>query len=291
MLEVPETINSATIALSARIDGRGIFTGQPCSVELQPAPAGSGITFVKDGVRIAAHPRNYIENQFTQKTTAFGIAGSPDNGYVSMTEHLMAALWCAGIDTVDVHCYGPELPNRDGSAALYCETLSQLPLLAHGPRPRLKLSTEVLAVNGHLADASEQPRLAIAPGDGGMLIEYQFMHPELGAATYGADLTRAGAERDIMPARSFVTESEAQQLLAGGMLQHMDDSSALVIRGGVPNSPLLFDNEYARHKVLDLLGDLYCLPFELTGRITAFRSGHALNRALARKLLALLEAQ
>jgi UDP-3-O-acyl-N-acetylglucosamine deacetylase len=271
---------SATIAHPVRIEGRGIFSGAPCAVELEPAPSGSGVTFIKDGVRIAAHPRNYLEGPQTQNTTAFGA----DGAVVSMTEHLMAALWCAGIDTVDVRCEGPELPNVDGSALLYYDALAMARHSLSTKRHMLVLEHPLRVEREAQQESSVESSIELKPHTQ-FAIVYDFSHPELGEQRCTSALTREFVAAEILPARTFITQAEAEQLQAAGILRNEDESSALVIRDGVPNSPLRFENEYARHKVLDLLGDLACLPFDIQGQLWAIHSGHALNRALARKLL------
>lgn len=271
-----------------RIEGRGIFSGAPCAVELQPAPAGSGVTFIKNGVRIQAHPDSFVEGAETANTSGF----QADGQRVLMTEHLMAALWCAGIDTVDVHCEGPELPNADGSALLYYEALADVERMSNGPRPTIRLHEASLVQQmyknsqQHEVKSGMSASIAISP-HAKLSISYLLSHPELGESLFDTELDRHVAAREILPARTFITQAEAEQLQAAGILRNTDESSALVIRNGVPNSPLRFENEYARHKVLDLLGDLACLPFDIVGRIKAMHSGHALNRALARKLMEL----
>jgi UDP-3-O-acyl-N-acetylglucosamine deacetylase len=284
-------MHSATITRSVRIRGRGIFSGEPCAVTVHPAAAGSGLVFIKDGKLIPAHPDNFIEGPQTSNTTGFG-AGSAQ---VLMTEHLLAALWCAGIDTAVLECDGPELPNQDGSALPYFEQLRDCELQQFAERPPLQVAAERLAPveeysaqDGDTERGSRSPSasLAFLPGrPGSLTINYTFAHPELGQQIYRGSLERRAVAREILPARTFITESEARHLQAAGILHHSDDRVALLLRGGLPNQRLHFLDEYARHKVLDLVGDLSILPYELHGQFTAFRSGHRLNRALARQLL------
>lgn len=272
-------MHSATVAESVRIEGRGIFSGQPCAVELVPAPAGSGIRFIKQGERIPAHPASYIEGPETANTSGFTGGGQR----VLMTEHLMAALWCAGIDTADVHCTGPELPNVDGSALLYYAALEGQARKIGSERPEL---TAAARIHVSLDKAASGSPYIDFDNLGEPGLSYEFDHPELGCQLLAGLFSREWVAQEILPARTFITINEAQELRARGILQHADDSIAVVLTDGVPNSPLRYPDELARHKLLDLLGDLYCLPFELHGRINAVRSGHRLNRELARKLLA-----
>lgn len=252
------------------LTGRGIISGQPCRAELRPAQPGQGIIFFRGDARIPCHPASYIEQS---NCTVLG----HDGAQVAVTEHLLAALWAAGIDTLHIVVDGPELPNVDGSALPLYQELQSGGRVEYGPRSgRVPAGPLRVEVGG--AYIEYEPW-------GELLVDYSFSHPELGEQRYVAKLTRDSAVGEILPARSFITQREAQAAIAAGVLGNTHEEDALLIRDGVPTQPLRFADEYARHKVLDLLGDLYALPFEWCGRITAVRSGHKLNRALARKML------
>lgn len=250
--------------------GRGIISGQLCRAEFRPAQPGQGIVFFAGGERIPAHPASYIEQP---NCTVLG----HDGAQVAVTEHLLAALWAAGIDTAHIVVEGPEVPNVDGSALPLYEALQNGGRVEYGLRPGRTPEAPVRVEEGG-AYIEFEPW-------GELLFDYSFSHPELGEQRYVAKLTREDAVSEILPARSFITQREAQAAIAAGVLGNTHEEDALLIRDGAPAQPLRFADEYARHKVLDLLGDLYVLPFEWCGRITAVRSGHKLNRALARKML------
>jgi UDP-3-O-acyl-N-acetylglucosamine deacetylase len=204
---------------------------------------------------------------------------------VAVVEHLLCALWAAGIDTASIQVDGDEIPNIDGSALPLYEALANAGLIQAGPRMQLTL-TETLRVedNGSY--------LQIEPADR-LTVDYSFSHTELGEQRYRSDVSRETAVAEILPARSFITNGEAAAAMAAGMLRHqnVEDALYLHVEGNTvqPATPPRFPDEFARHKVLDLLGDLYLAPFEWTGKVTAFRSGHKLNRAMARKLVELVQ--
>ena len=265
------------------ISGRGLITGQPCSLKVR-RPLGlredtfgrrgeAGIIFEQEGMHIPAHPDYYFEQA---NCTALMVDGAPP---VFVIEHLLAALWAAGIDRARIVMNGLEAPNQDGSARPLYDEIIAAGREELGERPGLSLSKTVRVEDGDGA------YIEIAP-DSELSVEYNFAHPELGEQRFSAVIERSWAVDELLPARSFITEREAEAAIASGVLKNTSEEDALLIRGGQPNKPLRFPDEYARHKVLDLIGDLYILPFELTGRITAHRSGHRLNRALARKLIA-----
>lgn len=223
-------------------------------------------------MRIPAHPVNYIEQP---NCTVLG----HDDAQIAVTEHLLAALWAAGIDTVHIVVEGPELPNVDGSSLPLYEAVME--------GGRVEYALRASRAPGKLVRVEDGNSFIEFDPWGDLVIDYSFSHPELGEQRFQSCVTRESAEREILPARSFITQREAEAAIAAGVLRNTHESDALLIRDGVAEQPLRFPNEYARHKVLDLLGDLYVLPFEWCGRITAQRSGHKLNRALARKLLEL----
>ena len=261
-------MHSATLQRPVEITGRGLFSGTPCRILIEPSA--SPITFAVNGEKIAANPANFRDSP---NCTVLGNG----KGEVRVIEHLLAALWVAGIDHAVVQVEGGELPNQDGSALpLYAAVLTGgNQQLDRRPAMRNLPPVKVEDENGSIEwEYSEH-----------LAVSYEFSHPELGQQQFSADpVTREFASRQILPARTFITEKEAMQARSAGILFNTNEEDALIIRGGMPGSSLRFADEYARHKVLDLLGDLYVLPFELTGRIRATYSGHKLNRELATKL-------
>jgi UDP-3-O-[3-hydroxymyristoyl] N-acetylglucosamine deacetylase len=268
-------VRSATLQSSVTITGRGLFSGLPCRATLHPAKPGSGLAIRKDGVTFPLNTDTIIERP---SCTVVGADGCE----VAVVEHLLCALWAAGIDTALIECDGPEIPNHDGSALPFYEALLSGGRVEHGERSHFTLTEPIrIEENGDYIEVS--------PADS-LTIEYHFAHPELGASTYSAKLDRSSAPAEILPARSFITDREAAAARAAGFLRNDNVEDALVLHvtdGAVtPATPLRFPDEFPRHKVLDFLGDLYLAPFEWTGRVTAHRSGHRLNRQLARRLVA-----
>lgn len=253
------------------VSGRGLFTGEPCQARLLPAEAGSGIVFETGGVCIPAHPAHCLEQ-------ANCTALAADGAQVIAVEHMLAALWAAGIDTLRIVIDGPEMPNHEGSALPLYEVIAWAGKRELGERPALT-TAEPIRVEDERGSYIE-----LLPGHG-LAVDYHFSHPVLGDQRLSLSLTREEAVREVLPARSFATVEEALALASAGLLRNTHEEDALLIREGLPTQPLRFRDEYARHKVLDLLGDLYLVPYEVSGHITAVRSGHQLNRTLARELL------
>lgn len=292
---------SASLARPVRIEGRGIFSGARCLCTLRPWEDGlpAPLTFKLGAALIPALPQNFGRQP---NCTTFV---NPDGIGVSVTEHLFAALWAAGIDHALIELTRPELPNHDGSAITLYEELLPGGRSELGERRALALADplRVEAADGAYIEVQGAGRAALRANGGqgqppsqGLHISYTFSHPQLGEQHLALDVTRESALRDILPARTFATVEEAEALIAAGLLcnRHTEDAvllspphSAAGDQTYRPSTPLRFADEFARHKVLDLLGDVYCTGVEINGRITAVRSGHGLNRALAVQLAAL----
>jgi UDP-3-O-acyl-N-acetylglucosamine deacetylase len=263
-------MQSATIAKPLVLEHRGLISGEQCRAVIQPAEPGSGIVLKRGAASIKTDPVLYIERS---NCTCFGGNGVE----VAVTEHLFAALWAAGIDAAEVELEGPEPPNWDGSALPQYELIREAGVSELGERQELAPSADFWVEDGGAY-------IRVVPSNE-LAVEYSFGHPELGKQQYCAPVNRQTAPTELLPARSFITAREAELAIQMGVLKNTNDEDALVITEGVPNSPLRFENEYARHKVLDLVGDLYVLPFELKCGLICYRSGHKLNRMLVRRLM------
>jgi UDP-3-O-acyl-N-acetylglucosamine deacetylase len=288
-------MRSATIAHGVNINGRGLFSGEPASCKVRPWEADkalrmgwvtsathhTGIVFMQSGSMVAADPQFYYE----QPNCSVLMSESGD-ATVVVIEHILAALWAAGIDHAEIQMQGIEVPNQDGSARPIYDLIAAAGATELGERPQLELPGPIRVEGG---DGSY---IEFSPG-ADLHVDYFFGHPELGEESYSAQIDRAMAVDELLPARTFITVSEVQVLRNAGLLRNEHAEDALLLRpdgegGYTGNSALRFENEFARHKVLDLLGDLYIVPAELSGRIRAYRSGHRLNRQLARELMKLL---
>jgi UDP-3-O-[3-hydroxymyristoyl] N-acetylglucosamine deacetylase len=264
-------MDSATLRKPVDIHGRGLFSGEPCLIRVAPAPYGHGLVFRRSGVSIPALPAQLAESP---NCTVL----ERDGQRISVTEHLLCALWAAGIDTAEItQLEGPEIPNIDGSAEPFYAAVAAAGREAFNRRRKLLLNTAL-----RLGDDSAYFQLepSTAPS-----VRYFFSHAELGAQDFEFNFERDTAVKEILPARTFATLREATALQEAGVLRNTDETAGLLVRDGVPAQPLRFENEYVRHKVLDLLGDLYLLPFDWPCRVTAYRTGHGHNHQLAKRLM------
>ena len=270
-----------TIAKSARLSGSGLFGGEPVNVEFKPAPDNHGIVFVRtdlDSTRVPALIQ-YVVKKPRRTSLKQGDA------LVDTCEHCLSAIAGLGIDNLIIELDGSELPGFDGSAKPYLDLLADAGLQASdAPRRRLKVSAPVMVRDG-------DSTLAAVPADGPELhvvfeLDYGPSRPEL-RQIKAFDCSNGQYREQIAPARTFVLESEGKAMRDKGVSPHLTPSDIVVIGEGglVGNNTLRFDNEPVRHKILDLIGDLYLLGAPIQGRIIAYKSSHSLNHLMVRQLL------
>jgi UDP-3-O-acyl N-acetylglucosamine deacetylase len=267
-----------TVAQSLVIGGQGLHSGLKSGLILHPAPPGSGIVFssLADQSAIAARLENVTETGYN--TTLSGGGHS-----IRTVEHLMSAFHGLGITNVLVKT-NDEVPALDGSAVEFCQHLHQAGISDQAAR------IEPIVVSRIVEAGGDSEFIRIAPADR-LIIDYTLDYPApIGVQTFHFELSSPESyEREIAPARTFGFVGEFHKMAAmglgrGGRL----DNLILVDDEKVVNTELRFPDEFARHKVLDLIGDLYLLGRPLIGHITAAKTGHSDNLALLRAIAATL---
>jgi UDP-3-O-acyl N-acetylglucosamine deacetylase len=274
-----------TLAAPAEMPGVGFITGARVRVRFLPAPANSGIVFRRtDRPGSPAVPAHISQVTSTDRRTTIG----PANAGVTLTEHLLSALAGLRIDNCIIELDGREPPGLDGSAAGFVLALQQAgAALQTARRPIWSVDRPVIASSG-------SSTIALHPAEGPTLrasyiLDYGF-DSSIPRQIYTLDVTPENFAAEVASSRTFAMEAEARSLQAMGVAPHLNESDVLVFgpRGPI-NNRLRCADEPARHKVLDMLGDLALCGFDLAGHLVAYRSGHALNAELARRLVA--EAQ
>ncbi|HKV05556.1 MAG TPA: UDP-3-O-acyl-N-acetylglucosamine deacetylase [Candidatus Acidoferrales bacterium] len=266
-----------TIQRPVEIEGIGLHTAVPSRVRLVPAPADTGIVFRRvdlEDFEIAAHVSNVARVSYATSLMKQSVL-------ISTTEHLLAALYCCGIDNIYVELDALELPILDGSSKPFID------MLARAGTRRLRRPRRYIHVVKPLEFSDGDRRIGIYPADEFRVqcfVDYH--HPAAGPQEVEMTVDRNTFSRELAPARTFtfVKELLALQkmgLIRGGSLANaivMDDSSIL-------NGPLRFADEFVRHKALDLIGDLALVGRPLQARIVAHKAGHALHTQLVTRLL------
>ncbi len=257
--------------------GIGLHSGSKVSLSLKPAPADFGIRFRRtdlEGLEIRANVGNLAGIQY-----ATGLAY--DAGTVDTVEHLLAALTSLGIDNVVVELNQPEVPIMDGSSAPFVYLIHEAGVkrLA-APRRFLKVLRPVSLARG-------DKRIAMYPSDH-FKVTYSiaFDHPLLRHQSRTIRVSEETFIEEIAPARTFGFLKEVEVLRQHGLALGGSLENAIVIGdSGVLNSALRFEDEFVRHKILDVIGDMALVGHPLVGHLVAHRGGHALHTAFAAKLL------
>ena len=257
-----------------------MFGGKEAKVVFRPAPADTGVVFVRtdtaEPVRISAIVPNLAER--SRRTTI-------KKGSVSIEtiEHCLAAIGALGIDNLIVEVAGSELPAPDCSCAEYFKVLKRTGLVEQSGKRKEFVIREPISVT-----AGDASIYALPYADDGLNITYDLDyggHTGVGRQIFGCRVTPESFEKNLAPARTFVLEAEAKQFQARGMGTHLGPRDILVIGsdGPIKNS-FRFPDECVKHKIADLIGDLALVGRAVKGRIVAYKSGHSLNQQLVRKL-------
>lgn len=262
-----------TLARPFTVAGIGLRGGAPARAELRPADAGAGRVLVAGGTRIPGAWSTILDTRYA---TTLGVNGAR----VSLVEHCFAALHAAGVDNVEIHVEGDELPVFDGSARPWSEAIAAAGLVAQAvPRREVRI-TEPLRVELGSSWAE------IHPAEGLLLeLVIDFEHPAIGRQAWtGTGLGRSfHAELSWARTFGFLRDADALRNIARGV--SLENTVVYDEAGGVLNPEgLRAPDEAVRHKALDTVGDLALLGVELHGRLVAERPGHAVNLALVRKI-------
>ena len=269
-----------TVANELSLNGVGIHTGQAVSLRVLPAGPNVGVVFIRSDLphrpTISVKSGQVVdESQSFRRTTL-----TKDGVQIQTVEHFMAALWGMGIDNVYVEVSGSEMPGLDGSSApLLAQLKTAGTVEQSAPRRFLSVREPVFVEEGDSC-------IAVFPGRH-LSISYllSYDHPLLKSQFVSYAQDGAAFETSIAPARTFCLKEEADALRAAGFGKGATFENTLVLgERGVMNNTLRFEDEFARHKILDLLGDLYLLGAPLRARVMAIRSGHTLNVKLVKKL-------
>lgn len=254
------------------MQGRGLHTGEECTIELLPADEGTGVVFVSGKEEIRAVVSNVRDTN--RGTTLCG-----DSTEIHTVEHLLAALAGMCIDNVVVKFDGPEVPSGDGSALPFVELIESAGIAGQQADPNVTRLTEPVWI----ADGSKY--MLATPDECFKASELiSFQHPLIGEEALSLVITPETFKREIAPARTFCTSSEIEMILSLGLGKGGTEDNVIVVYEDHYSVPLRYKDEFVRHKVLDLIGDLSLIGGRLQADVTAIKSSHALNIALANKI-------
>ena len=274
----------STIKRTARVSGKGYWSGTRVEVEFRPAPENQGITFI----------RSDLPTQPRIKATVLNRAKGPrrttlveDGHSVEMVEHILAALKGLQIDNCEVWVNQPEMPGCDGSSVVFADALLQ------AERIEQRAINPYMTIDSVIRVGDENCWIQCEPTQSsGLDLTYQleYWQPSIGEQTYSLKITPSSFLDELASARTFVLESEANLMREQGLGQHVGYDEILVFgEDGPIQNKLRFGDECARHKMLDVIGDLALTGVNIHGKFTAFKSGHRLNAMMARALIERLD--
>ncbi len=268
-----------TLKRAIACQGIGIHAGRPAQVVIKPAPANTGILFVRTDLPgspvIPARSSRVVESSLA---TTLG----SDQAYVSTVEHLLAALAGLQIDNARIEVTGPEVPILDGSAGPFVALLHKAGIKTlRWPRAFFLLQRPVEVVDG-----DKYLRVEPAP-TAKFTYSIDFPHPSIGCQKLTFVPGTKAFQRQIAPARTFGFLQEVQRLQANGLALggSLDNAIVLDAAGVLNPEGLRFPDEFVRHKMLDLIGDLALLGWPLIGQVRVHKGSHALHQKFMQTLL------
>ncbi len=265
-----------TIAKPVEVIGIGIHKGRPITLRLEPLEADSGILFYRSdqGVEIPLAIANVVD---TSRATVIGM----DTFTISTIEHFLSAVYAYGIDNIRVSVDSDEIPVMDGSAISFCLLLDEAGVqVQNQPKKVIQIEKCVEVSMGERFARLEPAQSA------SFTFEIAFPHPAIQRQSYLYHFSRKMFVEEIARARTFgfakdIQSLQSRNLALGASLQNAIglDSKKVLNKEG-----LRFENEFVRHKILDVMGDMMVTGGHIVGKYTAFASSHQLNHALTKKL-------
>ncbi len=272
--------NQRTIEKEISLKGVGLHTAHKVNVTFKPAEADSGISFVR--IDLPAKPviKASVGSLLSQPDSPRRTSIGSDGAHIYTIEHLMAALSGAGIDNIRIEIDNDEVPGLDGSSLNFLEILGKAGIKElDKPRRGYSLKEPIFIEEDNcsiIALPSEDFKISYTLNYNHSLLKAQFLSVQLNEGAF---------QKELAPSRTFCLESEAQDLQGRGMGLGANYENTLVVgETGVIKNKLRYQDEFVRHKMLDLYGDLYVLGEPLKAHIIAVKSGHSLNLKMVKKI-------
>ena len=289
-------LNQQTIKKEISYEGVGLFSGEKVRLGFRPADVNGGVTFIANGIRIPVSIKTAIPQY---RRSAVG----KDGVVIETIEHLLSVLNGLGITNLDIEITQPllskkgyrgvskgrtfEIPNTDGSAKLFVDLLLKAGIEEQpAPKKILKIKEPIIYNDGECS-------ISALPSDReGLSIEYTYSHsaPIIGTQHLIITLSQDNFISEIASARTFCMADEIAHFISQGLGKGANYQNLLVVdKDRIVDNTLRFKDEFVRHKILDLLGDLYLLNASLIGKVIAVKSGHKQNIQFVAKLAKLMD--
>jgi UDP-3-O-[3-hydroxymyristoyl] N-acetylglucosamine deacetylase len=272
-----------TLRSQATVIGVGVHSGLPVSLTLGPASVDAGFVFVRTGLdgcdrEVQANAEAVISTEFAT------VLGDGQGPLVSTAEHVLAALRGMGVDNATIEVDGPEVPIMDGSAAAFVAAIEQAGIVTQSASRRFIQVLKPVQVTMGASFGELRPYAAGFRAE----VEIDFTNPVIGRQNYTLDLSADRFRREISRARTFGCMNDVARLWSAGFaLGSSFENSVVYDQTRILNAEgLRYPDECARHKVLDVIGDLALAGLPLLGAFRSVRGGHKLNHAVLTALLA-----
>jgi UDP-3-O-[3-hydroxymyristoyl] N-acetylglucosamine deacetylase len=271
-------IKQTTLSAPVETSGVGLHTAVPVHVRLMPAPPDTGYVFIRTdlgGFEIPASVEWVAHCSYATTLMRTGVM-------LSTVEHLLAALRGGGVDNVYIEVDNLEIPIMDGSAEVFTEMIERAKVVEQDAARRSLLIREKVSIE------QGDRHISIEPADAYEIdCVIDFKHPLIGAQHFRVCVTNGTFGREIAAARTFGFTEEIEALRRANLIRggSLDNAIVLTEDGMLNETSLRFADEFVRHKILDIIGDLALLGMPIMGRVTAYKSGHILHAALMTKLL------
>ncbi len=269
-----------TIRVEFSLEGVGVHSGQNAKITIKPAPVNSGIVFVRTDVvgrenDILARWDNVVDTRMCT------VIGNKENVTVSTVEHIMSAFSVVGLDNAVVEIDGPEMPIMDGSSYQFVKALTKSGLVTQ------KKNRKAIKILKNIICSEDGKEVSLSPASkSNFSVEIEFDSKAIGYQKfeYGTDIENYMDE--IAPARTFGFMHEVEYLKSIGLAKGGSLDNAIVINGDDVINPegLQFNDEFARHKLLDAIGDVYMAGMPVVGKYHGFKPSHAMNNNLLKMM-------
>ncbi|HYV74255.1 MAG TPA: UDP-3-O-acyl-N-acetylglucosamine deacetylase [Candidatus Binatia bacterium] len=266
-----------TIRTPVECRGAGLHSGAPVSLRILPASGGTGIIFRRtdlDDFEVEAVIKNVAKVSYATSLMKHGVL-------ISTTEHLLSAFIGMGIDNAIVELNNLELPILDGSALPFIDLIQRA-----GLRQQRRKRTYIRILRPYEMREGEK-FIGVYPSDVySVSYAINFPHPLIGSETLKVELTNGNYVSQIAPARTFGFLEQQRAMLNMGLIRGATRESCIVLTSqGLDNPPLRYKDEFVRHKILDLIGDLALFGRRILGYVKADRAGHAMHTAIVSRIL------
>ncbi|RLD09959.1 MAG: UDP-3-O-[3-hydroxymyristoyl] N-acetylglucosamine deacetylase [Chlamydiae bacterium] len=268
----------ATIGNTVKLSGIGLHSGELTTLKFIPAEENTGVIFRRVDLpgkpEIPAHVSSVIN---TQRSTTIGTGSA----YIQTVEHILATLQCLEIDNIIIEVDAPETPLTDGSGKQFIETINSAGRVVQDAESEFIEITEPIAID------SDEMTLCALPADR-YKISYTmaYKHPVVGTQFHSFAINSDTFINEIGPARTFATYNELEQLLKNGLIKGGSLDNAIIVtdQAILSKEGLRYKDEFVRHKIMDIIGDLSLIGGRIRAHIISLRSGHTYNIKLARAI-------